>query len=261
MINSLNLEKVIDNLMESSPPCNLKEIDRLLTLILFDPEDSLLIKNSLEKYIKKQTGIFSHEYIASKFNKHPNSNKYVDYINKKLFNVDLKSYKAIDFEDHFPEIDYPDFYNDLVLEIEKYGRDHFPSFFAFTIVPINKNETVIIIIGQKFKNVNFFTGQWKSYYKIDSSHNIEGQINLDIYYCENGNLRLQYDENVKEKISTINASYIIKTIKDLEDSITLKIMENFNNLNQKSFKNLRRLLPVTKSKINWNSVVGFYKNN
>ena len=56
-----------------------------------------------------------------------------------------------------------------------------------------------------------------------------------------------------------NASRIVNFINEQENATMVKIIEQFNNLNQKSFKNLRRLLPVTRSKINWGSAIGNYR--
>lgn len=101
---------------------------------------------------------------------------------------------------------------------------------------------------------------WKSVYSVDGSGKIDGNVKLDIHYYEDGNVRLDFDEATEfASLGEVSASAIVNYINKAENDATLKILEDFTLLNQKYFKNLRRLLPVTKSKINWGKAIGAYR--
>lgn len=257
MSSSVGLDTIVSSLVKSSPPGELDGISQDLSAILSSKSNFSTVNTAIEKYINENSGVFSSTYIASKINKHESSTKYIDFISKKLFNIDLHKQTAIDLEDYEPEVKYPAYFDELVKKLTEYGEDHYPSKYAFTIVP-DGSDLQIIIIGQKLNYENFYTGLWKSHYRIKSG-SIEGEAKLDIHYYEDGNVRLNFDELTSGTLSSSNASEIVNFINNAENEMTLKIVEDFNELNQKYFKNLRRLLPVTRSKINWGQAIGNYR--
>lgn len=110
----------------------------------------------------------------------------------------------------------------------------------------------ILIKGGKTSNANYWTGSWRSVYDISSK---KGEITIDVHYYEDGNVRLQTVQNVE-----INDSGdIIQSIKEIETKVQLNLNKQFQNLNEAVFKQLRRQLPVTRSKINWGKAIGNYK--
>ncbi|KAK6464353.1 F-actin-capping protein subunit alpha [Scheffersomyces coipomensis] len=253
---SIKLDQLVDKLVESAPPGELKEVGEGLSSLVSSPA---VINESLESYIQKNGAVFSGKYIASSYNKDESSTKYIDYVSKKKFNVDLQSNRVTDIESFVPSVTYPPYFEDVVSTLETYGEDHYPSGYAFTVIPVSSSSVRIIIIGQRLNNENYYTGQWKSNYLIDGS-NVSGTVKLDIHYYEDGNVRLNFDEKVSTSLNgSITGSEIVNVINNAENKITLQIVDDFNQLNQKYFKNLRRLLPITRSKINWGNAIGNYR--
>lgn len=255
---SVNLNAIIDDLVKSAPPGELQSIKSTLDTIV-SHETQFAINKSIEKFIESNALVLSGTFIASSFNKDPHSTKYWDFIGKKKFNVDLKSREAIDVEAAQPDVEYPTYFNELVEGLKVYGDNHYPSEFAFTVVPDSDENISVIIIGEKIDPDNFYTGRWKSVYTIAGSGELTGRVNLDIHYYEDGNVRLNFEEPINHKLESISTSSILNFINNTENELTLKVVDQFNLLNQNSFKNLRRLLPVTKSKINWGKAIGTYK--
>ncbi|KAK6456354.1 F-actin-capping protein subunit alpha [Scheffersomyces xylosifermentans] len=258
MTSSVKLESLVNSLVESAPPTELPGVSKDLSTLLSQQGSSSIIEEALEDYVQNNAAIFSSTYIASKYNKDPHSSKYIDFVNNKKFNIDLKTQRAIDFESYEPEVQYPSYYNDLATKLIQYGEDHYPSTYAYTLIPKDSGELVIILIGQRLNSENYFTGQWKSIYTLKDG-TLSGEVSLDIHYYEDGNVRLNFNEKVNESLAGSNAGAIVNAINDVENKITLQIVENFNELNQRYFKNLRRLLPITRSKINWGSAIGNYR--
>ncbi|RLV91648.1 F-actin-capping protein subunit alpha [Spathaspora sp. JA1] len=249
---SVKLNQLVDSLVKTAPPGELNSINSNLDVLT---SNTSIVDDSIETYINENSAVFSSRYIASKYNKDSNSSKYIDYVNKKMFNIDIKTLTAIDIEQYFGSIEYPGIYHGLVDKLEIYGQDHYPKF-AFTVIP-QGGQLRVIIIGQRLNPDNFYTGQWKSEYVIENGQ-IQGDIDLDIHYYEDGNVRLKLQEKVHQS-AVSNASDVVNFINNSETKVTLDVIEQFNQLNQTSFKNLRRLLPVTRSKINWGNAIGNYR--
>ncbi|EER36225.1 conserved hypothetical protein [Candida tropicalis MYA-3404] len=251
---SIKLNELVDSLIETAPPAELKNVSQSLSSLTTSSID-----DNIEKYAQENAVVIDNT-IVSKYNKDKNSSKYIDYINNKKFNVDWINCKIIDVENYESNFEYPKIYQELIDKLNQYGEDYYPSTFAFTIIPTEDEELRIIIIGQRANHDNFYTGQWKSNYLISKNSNISGEIKLDIHYFEDGNVRLKFIEEISDiKIDNSSSSKIVNFINDQENKVVIKIVDQFNNLNQQSFKNLRRLLPVTRSKINWGSAIGNYR--
>lgn len=249
-----SLETITSSLVSSAPYGELIRVSHALTTIT---GDSSSVNDAIETFIKNGGAIFSNTYIASAANRVAGSTKFIDHIHNKKFNVDLKTFNVIDLESADP-IEKPPYFNELVDRLSNYGDDHYPSTFAFTLVPEHQ-DLKIIIIGERKNEDNFFTGRWKSEYLLKPTGSIQGSVSLDIHYFEEGNVRLSFEEKVDAKINPTSAHETVKLINDTENDITLKIVDYFNELNQKSFKNLRRLLPITRSKVNWGKAIGNYR--
>lgn len=269
---SIKLNELVDSLIQSTPPAELKQVSQSLSSLTKGTSTSStnsLIQDSIEQYAQENI-ISIDNIIISKYNKDENSSKYIDYVNNKLFNVDWQNQKIIDVESyHDNNNKRGSNYDELIQKLSQYGDDYYPSNFAFTVIPESEDQLRVIIIGQRANHDNFYTGQWKSNYLI-TEQGIKGNIDLDIHYFEDGNVRLKFNESINSNnnnnSSTLqsgnlinNASKIVNFINEQENATMVKIIEQFNNLNQKSFKNLRRLLPVTRSKINWGSAIGNYR--
>ncbi|KAI5963635.1 CAP1 [Candida pseudojiufengensis] len=250
---SLQLQEIVNSLILSAPSTELPDVIKSLKKILSTDITNSIIENSINEYLTK-TSIIIDGYIINADNKDSDSSKFIDYIRNEKFNFDLINQKIIDVESYENELNVP---KDLVSKLEQYGNDYYINF-NITIIPINEDAYKIILIGEKQNHENFYTGIWTSEYEI-SSNEVEGKINLDIHYFEDGNVRLKFDEKTTDKLKSNTSSSIVNFINNFENQIENQIISSFVNLNQNSFKNLRRLLPVTRSKLNWGSAIGNYR--
>lgn len=257
MLNDLGT--IVNDLVQASPPGELKDVKNSLSAIIQE-ENQSVINNSISTYIVTKGLAVDDQFIVSSYNKDPNSSKFIDFIEKKKFNLDLVTQSAIDLEEYTPDVEYPVYFDRLVESLIVYGKDHYPSDLTFTIVPDSKGGMKVLLIGEKLSQANFYTGRWSSIYSLDKDGEFQGKISLDIHYYEDGNVRLEFEETTESvKLDDVCASSIMNYIRDSEYKATLKLMDDFTLLNQKYFKNLRRLLPVTKSKINWGKAIGNYR--
>lgn len=247
----VQLDDILAEISGQAPPGELGDVSRNLSVLVPGSSDRWS-----QKYVNSNWGVFSSSYVAGALNKDKNLAKYVDHVRRELFNVDVAKKTAIDVEKWVPDVEYPSYYDSLVDSLRVYGNDHFPLTFAFTVVP-EDDGVHVVLIGERLNAENYFTGRWNAHYTVKNGA-VSGTISVDIHSYEDGNVRLNYDEKVSGSVE-LNASAIVNYIARTEHEVTLKIVDDFAELNQRYFKNLRRVLPVTKSKINWGSAIGNYR--
>lgn len=101
-------------------------------------------------------------------------------------------------------------------------------------------------------------GRWRSLYIFDpASSSIEGSIKVDVHYYEDGNVRLLTDKPVTASVSSGTGSGIAKEISTTEKKYQDELNKGFVSLSEGAFKGLRRQLPVTRQKIEWDKVTGY----
>jgi hypothetical protein len=102
-------------------------------------------------------------------------------------------------------------------------------------------------------------GRWRSLYLFDtSSGSLEGTIKVDVHYYEDGNVRLLTNKPVSASLSTSASSAdITKQIAIFEKRYQEELNRAFSSLSEGAFKGLRRQLPVTRQKIEWEKISGY----
>ncbi|ORY83602.1 F-actin-capping protein subunit alpha [Protomyces lactucae-debilis] len=162
----------------------------------------------------------------------------------KVFAFDHLTLKASDTE----TAPVPTAVKTLAASVEAYTQEHFPSA-AFSVTPQGDN-LVVSIVGNKYSPDNFWTGRWRSTYVVGKSR-LDGTILLDVHYYEDGNVRLLTQKQVE---AVAEPSTAVRSIAQAEKKYQEELNRAFGVLGEGSFKELRRALPVTRSKINWDSV-------
>ena len=101
-------------------------------------------------------------------------------------------------------------------------------------------------------------GRWRSLYIFSpSSLSLSGSIKVDVHYYEDGNVRLLTNKPVSASVSSGSATIIAKEITLAEKKYQEEVNKGFNNLSEGAFKGLRRQLPVTRQKIEWDKIAGY----
>lgn len=101
-------------------------------------------------------------------------------------------------------------------------------------------------------------GRWRSSYIFSpSSSSLTGTLKVDVHYYEDGNVRLLTDKPISLSVSSSSASAIIREIAVAEKKYQEELNKGFNNLSEGAFKGLRRQLPITRQKIEWDKISGY----
>ena len=101
-------------------------------------------------------------------------------------------------------------------------------------------------------------GRWRSTYIYSpSSSSLTGHIQIDVHYYEDGNVRLQTKKPVNESLSSGSSAEIVRAIAGIEKKYQEELNRAFGALSEGAFKNLRRQLPVTRQKVEWDKISGY----
>lgn len=80
---------------------------------------------------------------------------------------------------------------------------------------------------------------------------------MDVHYYEDGNVRLLTNKPISASISSGMGSGVAKEIATCEKQYQEELNRGFGNLSEGAFKGLRRQLPVTRQKIEWDKVASY----
>jgi capping protein alpha len=119
----------------------------------------------------------------------------------------------------------------------------------------------VVISAESVQLRNFWSGRWRSSYTITPSkgeYTIEGWVKVRCHYFEDGNLQLhQVKEFEKKSVAYSNASTfassIVEGVTKMETDLQTGLESMYGTMNEETFKEMRRVLPLTKEKFNWNA--------
>ncbi|ODQ80446.1 hypothetical protein BABINDRAFT_166777 [Babjeviella inositovora NRRL Y-12698] len=254
----MSLQTIINDFIADAPPGELQEVTNNIKAIVDEPIKHELAA-ALETYNARGNVVLLNGK-ATIISQHTQSStqKYVDFSTGKQFNVDVHTMQAIDVEDFDTDYRTAD-YELLEGKLATYLAQHYPSEAAFTVVPpgFGGEAYTIIINGWKHNPANFYNGSWCSLYTFDGSALRDIDVKLDIHYYEDGNVRLK--SHLEPEAVSVGLQGVVTAISKVENDVELEIITKVNGLNETVFKNLRRLLPITRAKIQWGKAMGNYK--
>lgn len=207
-------------------------------------------------------------------------------------NPDPQKQKASDIQDYTPPSSdsstttNTDLITSLTKSLALHASEHYPSSVS-AVVPPNpsspssstisadsngSNAITLLLVSSKYSPSNFWNGRLRTIYTFHpTTSTLRGTLKCDVHYYEDGNVRLTTTKTLPEsKVSasptggglTGNGSGggsgadIIRDIAKVERKWQEELNKGFAVLSEGSFKGLRRQLPVTRQKMEWEKVGG-----
>lgn len=78
-----------------------------------------------------------------------------------------------------------------------------------------------------------------------------------MHYYEDGNVRLTTKKSLTLSLFTTSASVVVREIAAAEKKYQEELNRGFSALSEGVFKGLRRQLPVTRQKVEWEKIGGY----
>jgi capping protein alpha len=85
---------------------------------------------------------------------------------------------------------------------------------------------------------------------------LSGSIKVDVHYYEDGNVRMSTSKAV-EVANASGADAVVREIAKAENKFQEELNRAFVQLAEGSFKGLRRQLPVTRQRVEWEKIGGY----
>eukprot|EP00030_Apusomonadida_sp_AF-17_P000384 a174385_2496.p1 GENE.a174385_2496~~a174385_2496.p1 ORF type:complete len:292 (+),score=107.80 a174385_2496:33-878(+) len=142
--------------------------------------------------------------------------------------------------------------------IQAYCENHYPNGVASVFA--SDNGLVVCISAAKFSPSNYWNGRWRSVWTINfapgaAQGSMEGRFKVAVHLYEDGNVQLGSDftKNVDVAIGSAAdaAEAIVAEIAKAEQSYEAGLDESYASMAERTFKVLRRKLPVTRRLMDW----------
>jgi len=249
--------------VEGAPPGELADvIADIKALMVSSPNIISQLGPAFEKYHEEQFATVklpgsSQNVIVSSHNS-LGDGRYYDVESSSSFAFDHSTQKASGAQSYVLESSHSDLVKSLLKSLGTHVKEHYPNA-SYGVYPIEDDSKIaILVVANKYSPNNFWNGRWRSLYIYDpSSSSIAGSLKVDVHYYEDGNVRLLTDKPVTASISSTSATSIVREITVAEKKYQEELNKGFNSLSEGAFKGLRRQLPITRQKIEWDKIAGY----
>ncbi|GAA5815549.1 hypothetical protein MFLAVUS_009061 [Mucor flavus] len=262
--------KIAAGFLLSSPPGEVNDVFNDVRALV-NNDDGLQdgILQALEQYNTEQhitvtpPGL-DHEVIVTKHGK-IGEDRYLDPRSKQTFKFDHMRLTASDLEEYTEEQALDSLRTAVETECVKYVEDHFPN--GVCTVHCTETDITIAIVDNKYNPNNFWNGRWLAAWIYDTqSTDLKGTTKVSVHYYEDGNVQLNAEKNFETKVAKNDdeqqlAKLLVKEIAGFDKKYHTSMNESYSELAESTFKGLRRALPMTRNKMDWNKILNYKIGN
>mmetsp|Transcript_6968 Transcript_6968/g.13545 ORF Transcript_6968/g.13545 Transcript_6968/m.13545 type:complete len:287 (-) Transcript_6968:131-991(-) len=256
--------QIAQHFLLSSPPGQFSEVltdvKKLLPSSLISPE---MLTGIAKAYSSRHLALVDvgGTYIPICKEAEIDATKYVDSSSKKMVKVDHASWTGTYAEDKpLPPTVFDSSVEgkrqavmDAVLD---YVGKHFDGARSGAGVFSKGGKITVVISAEKVNLKNFWSGSWVSTWVLEGG-NLTGTSKVRAHYFEEGNVQLQTSKTYGPiPISSSDDAGVGKAVGEeiskAEQELHMSLGAMYVNMSEETLKSMRRVMPVTRSKMEWN---------
>eukprot|EP01031_Cornospumella_fuschlensis_P027282 gene27282-32954_t len=118
----------------------------------------------------------------------------------------------------------------------------------------------LVVTGERASLKNFWSGRWTSVWTLSVNEGgctLAGELKIHVHYFEDGNLQMQSTKtfaavSLPGPQSPDLAAKVVGQIQAHESAYQAGLEDMYSNMNSETIKAMRRVMPITKTKMDWN---------
>ncbi|PYH85127.1 F-actin-capping protein subunit alpha [Aspergillus uvarum CBS 121591] len=256
---------IASSFIEGAPPGELADVVADVKSLTSDGPDIIpSLAPAFERYNETQLATVklpgaSQEVLISEYNK-LEGNRYFDVESQTSFEVDHVTQEASAAQSYVLESQNADLIKSLLKSLGAHALEHYRNC-SYGVYPIEEDSAVaIVLVANRYSPNNFWNGRFRSIYTVpvsSESTTISGKIQVDVHYYEDGNVALNTAKPISLSVTSSDAGAIVSRIAGAERDYQEDLNRAFVQMAEGSFKGLRRQLPITRQKVEWEKVGGY----
>ncbi|KAF1938948.1 subunits of heterodimeric actin filament capping protein Capz [Clathrospora elynae] len=252
----------LSSFIDSAPPGELADVTKAIKSILGTESVQNELSPAFQKYNEEQFTTTklpggSTEVLVSEYNS-LGDGRYYDAETQSSFAFDHAMGKASAVQSHVLESQQEDLLKSLAKSLSTHASEHYPKSSHGVYPTADDTALAILTVANKYSPTNYWNGRWRSsYVYTPSSGTITGSIKVDVHYYEDGNVRLLTEKKVALSVGSGSGAEVMRKISTEEKKYQEDLNRAFGSLSEGAFKSLRRQLPITRQKIEWEKISGY----
>ncbi|KAJ2441647.1 F-actin-capping protein subunit alpha [Coemansia sp. RSA 2424] len=188
--------------------------------------------------------------------------RYLDPNTRTVFHFDHLRREASDAQE-CDALDMVADTEDLRAGLQKALQAYVTSHYASGTVSVFSHEGSVVscIVSNRFSPGNYWNGSWRAVWSFDPvSGQLNGSTKVRVHYFEEGNVQLDTQSDFAADIPATKGNWaqcVADRIACFEGEFQQAINDGYAQLAEKTFRGLRRTLPVTRNKIDWEKIANY----